>query len=175
MARVCGKVPKETPMLGNGSLVRRMVMGFILGLMVIVTKVNLKIASNMVKGWKNSPMVTFIKAFTSKENHPDLANITGQMVAISRAHLRWVYVVVMEYGRKVQEIVTSIRVNIWTTRNQDMVFSHGQVGMYTRVIIRTIHEMVMVRCTGRMVVFIRVIGGMGFSMGRGRFMCRERV
>lgn len=43
MARVCGKVPKETPMLGNGSLARRMVMGFILGLMVIVTKVNLKI------------------------------------------------------------------------------------------------------------------------------------
>lgn len=56
-------------------------------------------------------METSTRDFMSKENHPDSVNITGQMEAISKVHLGWVYVVVMEYGKKDLEIATNIRGN----------------------------------------------------------------
>lgn len=59
-------------------------------------------------------------------------------------------------------------------KNQVMVFSHGQVAMYTRGIMTMTLEMVMERCTGWMVVFIKEIGGMGFNMERDKFMCLDK-
>ena len=55
-------------------------------------------------------------------------------------------------------------------KNQDMVFSHGQVEMFTREIMKMTQEMAMAKCIGWMAVFIKVIGGMGYSMVRVRFM-----
>ena len=43
MNQACGEVPKETVIQGNGALEKPMVMGFILGLMEIDIRVNLKI------------------------------------------------------------------------------------------------------------------------------------
>ena len=112
MALECGKEPKETLMLVNGNLEKQMAMEFTLGSMVIDIKVNLKIVSSMVKVYKNSQMETFIKDFMFKVNHQDSVSITGQMEATLKEHLRWVYVVVMEYGKKDQEIVTNMKENI---------------------------------------------------------------
>ena len=169
MGQVCGKVLKETPMWVNGSLVKLMGMVCIHGSMVIAMKESLKIALNMVKDYKNSQMETFTKDFMFKENHPDLVNITGQMEATLKVHLRWVYVAVMEYGKKDQEIVTNMKDSTLMIKNQVMVFLHGQAEMYTRGIMRMTQEMVMEKCIGWMAVFIRGIGGMAFNMEKGRF------
>lgn len=114
-------------------------------------------------------METFTKDFMSKENHPDLVNITGQMEVTSRVHLKWVYVAVMEYGKKDLEIVTNMKDSILMIKNRVMAFLHGQVEMFTRGIMRMTQEMVMDKCTGWMAVFIKVIGGMAFNMEKGRF------
>ena len=157
-------------MLVNGSLERLMGMEFIHGSMVTVIKVNLKIVSNMAKDCKNSQMETSTRDFMYKENLPDSVNITGQMEATLKVHLGRVYVRVMVYGRKDQEIVINIRGNTWMIKNQVMVFSHGRVEMYTREIMRMTQEMVMGKCIGWMEVSIKVIGGMAYNMVRVRFM-----
>lgn len=169
MGLECGKELKETPMWVSGSLVKLMGMECIHGSMVIVMKESLKIVLNMVKDYKNSQMETFTKDFMSKENHPDLVNITGQMEVTSRVHLKWVYVAVMEYGKKDLEIVTNMKDSILMIKNRVMAFLHGQVEMFTRGIMRMTQEMVMDKCTGWMAVFIKVIGGMAFNMEKGRF------
>lgn len=169
MGLECGRGLKETPMWVSGSLVKLMGMEYIHGSMVIAMKESLKTVSNMVKDYKNSQMETSTKDFMFKENHPDLVNITGQMEATSRVHSRWVYVAVMEYGKKDQEIVTNMKDSTLMIKNQVMVFLHGQVEMYTRGIMRMTQEMVMEKCTGWMAVFIKVIGGMVYNMEKGRF------
>lgn len=174
MVLECGKVPKETHMLESGSLEKQMVMVCIHGLMEIVMKDNLKTVSNMVKDYKNLQMETFIRDFMFKANHQGSDNIIGQMEAILKALLRWVYVVVMVYGRKDLEIVTNTKVSILMTKNQVTEFSHGQVEMCTKEIMIMTLEMVMVKCIGWTVVFIREIGGMEFSMERGKYMCLVR-
>lgn len=170
MVLECGKVPREIPMLVNGSLEKLMDMEFTLGLMVIVMKVNLRTVSNMVKVYKNSQMETYIKVSMYKENHQDLDNIIGRMEVILKVRLRWVYDVVMEYGRKDLEIVTNMRDNILMIKSQVTVFSHGQVVMYTREIMKMTLEMVMEKCIGWMAVFIKVIGGMEYNMVKVKFM-----
>lgn len=59
-------------------------------------------------------------------------------------------------------------------KSQVMVFSHGQVVMFTKEIMRMIQGMDMERCSGRMVAFIKVIGGMGFSMVRVKYMYLDK-
>lgn len=173
-ALVCGKVLRATLMLVNGSLARLMAMAFILGLMVIVMKGNLKIVSNTARGWRNSPMATSTRAFTFRANPPASANTIGRMGVTSRAHSRQGCAVGTGYGRKGLGIVTSTKVNTWTTRNQVMAYSLGRAVTSTRATTRTTLEMATARCIGRMAVSTRGIGGMVFSMAKGRSMCRGR-
>jgi hypothetical protein len=48
-------------------------------------------------------------------------------------------------------------------RRQDLVSSHGKVGIFTEVATRTMKDMGMVKCTGLMALAIRANGKMVFK------------
>lgn len=175
MALACGKALKETPMLVSGNSVRLMDMVFIHGSMEIDIKVNSRIVSNTDKVSKNSPMEIYTRVSILKVNLQALVNIIGQMAAILKVHLEWVYDVVMEYGRKVLVITINMRVNMSMTKNQATVYSHGRVAMFIKGITKTTRGTVMDKCTGWMEVFTKVNGRMAYNMEKEKFTCQERV
>lgn len=72
----------------------------------------------------------------------------------------------MECGRKVQEVATNIKVNIYKIKNMDMVFFHGPLVTFTKEIMKKTYELVLGRCIGMMEVIIRVNGRMEFNMAK---------
>lgn len=70
------------------------------------------------------------------------------------------------YGNVAQEIQINIKVCIKMIKNVVMVFSPGQVAMFTKAIILMICGMVMEKCIGVMEVVTKVIGRREFSMDK---------
>ena len=79
-----------------------------------------------------------------------------------------------EYGRRLQAILISMKDNIQMIKNQGMESLLGQLATSIREIMKMIIGMVMVRCTGVMVVSTRENGEKAFSMVREKFMCLAR-
>lgn len=59
-------------------------------------------------------------------------------------------------------------------KNQDMVYLHGQLVMFIKVIINQINVMDMVKCIGMMGVIIKGNGKMEYKMVMVRFMCQDK-
>lgn len=129
----------------------------------------------MDKVYKSLQTVTFTKESMQMGNPLDMVNIIGPMEAILKEHLRMVWEMGKDYGKKVQEIVTNTKDSMQMIKKMAMVSLLGQVVMYIRAITNLIWEMDMVRCIGMMVVFIKVNGIKAYNMEKGRFMFQVKV
>ena len=108
----CGEGLKEILISDSGNSEKLMVMEFMFGQMEIVTKDSLNNVWKMAKGYKNLPMVTYIKDFMQTANQMAMGNITGQMEVILKGFLKMVYVVDRDYGRRVLVTVINMKDNI---------------------------------------------------------------
>lgn len=110
-------------------------------------------------------METYIKGCMLMENHLDLDSTTGQMAAISRAHLKMGSEMAKACGKELLVIAISIKDNTTMTRSLDMAFLLGQQEIYIKETMKMILEMDMERCIGTMEAIIKENGKMVFKMG----------
>jgi hypothetical protein len=133
MVQAFGGVLKEIPTLVSGKTVRQTGMEFILGLMVIVIKANSRTVLSMARAYRNLVMVIAIKEITRTESHTDMDSIIGAQEATLKETSRMDYEKVKDCGKKVLAIAIDTKVSIRMTRKKARAFSHGQMGMFTKV------------------------------------------
>lgn len=59
------------------------------------------------------------------------------------------------FGKNLQKNLIDMKESTQMIKSQVMVFLHGEMGIYIKVIILTIYGMAMVKCIGQMVVSIK--------------------
>lgn len=89
----------------------------------------------MVKELKNLLTVIFIKDNIQKESQMVMANIIGVMEVTLKETSKMDSEMVMECGKKAQEIAINMKVNIMKIKNMDMEYLVGQVEIFIRGII----------------------------------------
>lgn len=65
-----------------------------------------------------------------------------------------------------QLTVIVMKVSIIQIRKMDLVFSHGKVETFTRVITKKMKETGMAKCSGQMDLFIKEHGNKEFNMDK---------
>ena len=118
----------------------------------------------MGRGYKNFQTVISIRACIRMENFLDMANIFGRMEPILRVPIKMEGVMVMVFGKEIQETVISMRDNIKMIKKMGTGFSHGQMETLIKGTIRMTSETGMGRFIGMMVVFIKEVSKMGKCM-----------
>ena len=107
-------------------------------------------------------------------NHQGMDNIIGKMVVISKVNFLTDYVMVQEYGKRVQDITINIKANMKMIKKMDMEYLHGLQEMYIKEIINQMLEMDMDKCIGVMVVIIKGNGEVEYKMEMGKYIYQEK-
>lgn len=115
----------------------------------------LLILSKVVKGLSYFKMGIFTKELIFRENFMDSDNIIGKMEVIIRDTLIREFEVDMEFGKREREFAINTKVNLRITKKMVTVFIHGVVAIYIKETIKTICEMDMDRCIGKMELFTK--------------------
>lgn len=130
----------------NGSVLELMGMEFILGVTVIVMRVNGKHVSNMVTAQTFSETEISILDTTRMANQMATGNIFGQVKVVMLVTSKMDSSMVRENGNKRKEqSVILMKVNIIMILNKVKESSDGPVVIYTLDIIKMMSAMVMVK------------------------------
>lgn len=92
----------------------------------------------MVKEFKNLQMETFIRESIKVENHLDMDSIFGVMDHSLRDNLKLGWEMAKEYGKKIKENLTNIKVIILRIKNMERVYILGPMEMYIKDSLKTI-------------------------------------
>jgi len=136
MEVACGKMKKEIVILENGFKDKRMVLGFLFKLQEVDSKEISSISSKVEVGLNFFKVEIYIKVLMRKANFMDLDNTIGKMAVIIKVNSRRVFVMGMEFGRRIQVKVTNTKENFVIIKKKDMVFIRGDVDIYTKGITR---------------------------------------
>lgn len=107
-------------------------------------------------------------------NHQGMDNIIGKMVVISKVNFLTDYVMVQEYGKRVQDIMINIKANMKMIKKMGMEYLHGLQEMYIKEIINQMLEMDMDKCIGVMEVIIKGNGEVEYKMEMGKYIYQEK-
>lgn len=101
-------------------------------------KDNIKMQWNLVKEFKDLQMEIYIKDLFKMISQAVTENIIGKIKVILKDIFRMDLEQGKDYGKKEQEIVISMKVNINTIRNGVMEYLLGQMEMYLKGIMKAI-------------------------------------